>query len=260
MRSLGRASGRLASGVDPVAGLLQWTSASGQASRLRVPSGYSDVEPAPLVVWCHGVGNSAATPGAYTDPLSTAGALLGSSHMHGDSYGNAASLNDLYDVVAHAVANAAISGVVLVGNSMGGVAALNALTRNVLPSIIGVYLTDPVVSLRQRYDNGRAAEINAAFDLANASEYAAKTAGFDPALAGASAFAGVPIRVLASSGDTSVPLISHGAVLQEKLGGQVELTDLGTAGHNTPDRFDGADLVSFIRRCVGGSIGMPGGI
>lgn len=234
--------------------------ANGEAARLTFPSRYSDATPVPLVIQFEGMSDRSIEPRwAYKLAVQEAGALYGKCNFHGDSYGSPSAMADARALYEYALRLAPISGVILSGNSMGGIAALNALHTGTIPNVLGVYLTDPTYDLRQRYDNGRAPEIKAAYGLAaDGSDYATKTAGYDPALAPVADFRGVPIKMIASSGDTSVPLALHGQKLKERLAGanKVELIDTGTAGHNTDDRFSATEFVKFITAACGGSTGL----
>ena len=160
-------------------------------------------------------------------------------------------MQDYLEVFKKACEIAPIGAVILVGNSMGGIAAQNALLTNTIPNVAGLYLTDPTYSLLQRYENGRKSEIDSAYEIAaDGSDYAEKTHGYDPALRHWSHYRGIPIRVLASSKDSAIDLALHGQKLKTYLAdhNDVDLTDTGTTGHNTADRFDSADLLAFIQK------------
>jgi len=123
--------------------------------------------------------------------------------------------------------------------------------------VLGVYLTDPTFDLRQRYDNGRASEIRAAYGIAaDGSDYAAKTAGYDPALRSPADFKGVPIWSTYSTLDTSVPASSHTLTMDEHLQATntLNLLDTQEAGHNTSSRFQVARLQAFIETVADGPI------
>ncbi|WP_347452786.1 hypothetical protein [Acinetobacter thermotolerans] len=231
-----------------------FTDSSGQNARIYLPTSYNDSTPIPLVIVFDGIGGS-STPTVRDSylPLLEQGVALCKSQGHGDSYGNPACMQSYLELFKKACEIAPIGAVILVGNSMGAIAAQNALLTQSIPSVSGLYLTDPTYSLRQRYDNGRKADISAAYNIAsNGSDYAEKTKGYDPALRHWSQYMGLPIHIRASSGDTAVRLSEHGQKLKDYLSihNDVTLIDTGTAGHNTADRFDATDLFSFIQKCT----------
>lgn len=225
----------------------------GQKVRLTFPTRYDWSTPLPLLIMFNGSGTADLDPfDIYAQPLADAGVIVAKSTFHGQHHGSPTAMADVQNLYEWALRQFPISGVIIHGNSMGGLGALNALTTGAIPNILGVYLVDPSTNLRHRWDNGRAAEITAAYGIAgDGSNYGTKTDGYDPNLQPALDFRGVPIRIIGSTGDETVPLQQHGLLLEDKLGAQVEVWDRATAGHNTGDRFEWADLLDYIRRWVG---------
>lgn len=227
----------------------RFTTSTGQASRIEFPAG---VRTAPLVIQFKGLGqygDGFQVP-VMAAAAKAAGWAVATSNFHGDGYGSPTVMADVRALLAQAAAaGATFPRIVLWGNSMGGVGALNALLTKTV-KVSGVYLTDPVVSLRHRYDNGRAGQITAAYGIAaDGSDYDARTAGYDPAIRRMANFPLVPYRVVASKMDALVPMAAHGSVLLSKLGSnRVKLLDIGTTGHNTADRFITSDLTGWLSR------------
>lgn len=230
-----------------------FTTSTGQAARIDFPAGWVAATATPLVIQSRGVGfdtggNLFEQP-TMSDAALAAGWAFATCAFHGDSYGSPAALADLAALIAEARRVANIGPVVLWGNSMGGMLALNAVTTGTLIPA-GVYLTDSVVDLRQRYDNGRAATIQAAYGIASdGPDYAAKTAGYDPALRAAGDFlpATLRFRDVGSTNDTQVDLDAHGYLLEAKLGSErVNVRDIGDTGHNTAGRFIPSDFTEFL--------------
>jgi len=259
LQSIANAAGRHADGAALPANPTSFT-ANGEAARLTFPTRYSNATPVPLIIQFEGVADRSLDPrSAYLEPVKEAGALYGKCNFHGDSYGSPNAMADARALYEYALRIAPISGVILMGNSMGGAGALNALTTGTIPNVLGVYLTDPVTDLRQRYDNGRMTEIKTAYGIAaDGSDYAAKTAGHDPALAPIESFRGVPIKAVHSSTDASVPMALHVTKLFERLGtaNDTELINTGVGTHNSGDRFIPAELVEFITKVSGGTVGL----
>lgn len=231
-----------------------------EPARLFFPARYNDVRPMPLVISFMGIGSTIGSHWSYTDlreKMEEAGALMGGGEYGGDLYGAPQMLASAREVYEKALRIAPVSGVVIFGNSMGGIGALNALTSGAIPNVLGVYLTDPAFDLRQRYENGREAEIQAAYGIASdGSDYTEKTEGYDPAIRPTADFQGVPIRIYSSSGDTL--WADHTVKILERLGqsNDIEVHNTGTAGHNTLDRFNGTDLAAFVTKCVDGPTGL----
>ncbi|MFW8769952.1 MULTISPECIES: hypothetical protein [Klebsiella] len=260
--SVARGLSRHVAGTALPAKSYTFVNSYGQGNIIKLPTGYSDATPIPLVLILDGVAGDStgsATPpsirAAY-DVLLSNGIAMAKSRYHGDSYGSPKCMADLLELYQKACEIAPIGAVILYGNSMGGIAAQNCLLTNTIPSVAGLYLVDPTYDLYQRYTNGRASEINAAYECTSAT-YAEKTAGYDPALRHWSEYRGLPIHIRASSLDTSVRLSLHGQKLKTYLGehNDVTLFDTQTAGHNIADRFDGEDLMSFIHaKCISGQV------
>ncbi|WP_230670805.1 alpha/beta fold hydrolase [Rathayibacter sp. Leaf248] len=259
LSSIARGAGRYADGVALPANPYNFTSSTEQPSRLTFPTSRTDATPLPLVIVFEGVGayTGLDVRAGWAGIQNTAGVIYARSAFHGDSYGSAAAMSDAAELYRKALEIAPISHVILVGNSMGGIAAQNALIRGDVPNVTGLYLVDPTYDLRQRYDGGRKDEVTAAYGLAaDGSDYTAKTAGYDPALQPASAWRGVPVRIVCSTGDTVVPKTAHADKLATKLAttNDVQLLNTGDVGHNTPARFISADLAAFILKVSGGPI------
>lgn len=228
---------------------------TGQNIRLTFPDSYTDATPLILVICFEGIGDpSLDIRGAYADVLNH-GVVWAKCSFHGNSYGNPAAMQDAKEVYQKACEIAPIGGVIIAGNSMGGVAAFNTLTTEAVPNIIGLHLTDPVYSLRHRYDNGRAGDINAAYNC-TAETYAEKTNGYDPDLQHWSKFKGVPIKVVATSNDTVVPMAFHTNKMVEKLNSHndVQVIDTLAPNHNSPEQFNVTELIAFINKCASGAV------
>ena len=262
LSSIARGLSRHISGVALPPKSFTFVNSYGQGNIIKLPQGYNDGTPIPLVLILDGVSGdstgSATTPGIRTayDVLLSNGIAMAKSRYHGDSYGSPKCMADLLELYQKACEIAPIGAVILYGNSMGGIAAQNCLLTNTIPNVCGLYLVDPTYSLHQRYTNGRAGEINLAYECTSAT-YAEKTVGYDPALRHWSEYRGLPVHIRASSLDTSVPLNLHGQKLKTYLGehNDVTLFDTQTAGHNIADRFNGEELMSFIHtKCISGKV------
>lgn len=236
--------------------ITNFVNSTSQPCTLTFANSYNDATPLILVICFEGVGDyeNLNIRAAYSDVLNH-GVLWARCRFHGDSYGSPKAMQDAIELYRKACEIAPIGGVIVVGNSMGGCAALNALTTESIPNILGVYLTDPVCDLRQRYDNGRASEINAAYEC-DATTYATKTAGYDPMLQHWSKFKGAPISIVATSNDTLVPKSLHTDKLLLKLvnHNKISVLDTQAPNHNSPEEFIVTRLIDFINQCASGEV------
>lgn len=258
-QSIANAAGRYAD-KEPLPSNPTSLVVNGQDANLHFPKRYSDKTPVPLIIQFEGVGDTSLNQRAqFKEITEELGVIYGKCKFHGNSYGSPNAMADAKALYDAALRIAPISGVILLGNSMGGIGALNALHTGTIPNVLGVYLTDPTYDLRHRWNNGRKPEITSAYGVASdGSDYETKTAGYDPALAPIKAFRGVPISIVASTGDGTVPFNSHTAILQARLSetNDVTVIDTKTAGHNIADRFIASDLGAFITKVSGGRIGL----
>ena len=262
MWSISNAAARSAAGTAPQAGVVN-TTINGEPVRLTLPPNYDDRRPVVVVMAFEGT--NYATGGspnlnpredlANLPPLANVAWLAG--RMHGNSWGNADCMADaraMYDWVTSVIG---VSGFIVFGNSMGGVAALNAVHRSTFPGIYGIYLTDPAYDLRNRYVNSSTGNLEAAYGIdASGSNYSTVTNGFDPALTEKIRYRGLPMRVRGSSTDGTVPFSLHGQKLAADLAfhNDVDLIDLNSGGHNNSNRFNAADFAAFIEKCCGGKL------
>lgn len=249
-RSPAAADGVCQAGV----GLVATTSSNGQAITYYEPDQDSDV----LLLWSHPHShNQFIQPGYWAFPLqhiaSSKGWHFAASNMHGDSWGNATALADLLDLYNYVNARHPISKVILVGASMGGLATANAISKNTVPNVVGGYFIDAVLNLADQYANATyTASIKTAYGIASdGSDYAAKTAGYDPYLAAAGTFA-KRLRFVASTTDTSVNKANNTDLFVSKVASSsIEegvVTHLG--GHLTGYAAAPDDLAAFVERCI----------
>lgn len=242
-----------------VSGPIDFTTATNrQNARLTFPSPYAKDDPMLLVLYFGGVGSGPTlTPPSEYSALNNDGIIWARCNYEGDHYGSPKAMQDVAEVYEQACKLAPVGGVVLLGNSMGGMGALNALLRNVVPGVLGLYLTDPVANLWDRYNSNRQDLIKAAYGINSAgTDYSVKTAGYDPMLRHWSDFRGVPVYCIASSGDTLVPMSTNAQQLYDTFSQHLDfvLVDKGSAGHNSADRFDPTALRAFLQKCASGSI------
>lgn len=219
---------------------------------------YSNDGPMLLIIYFGGVGSGPTlTPPPEYASLANDGIIWARCNFEGDHYGSPKAMQDVGNVYTQACKLAPIGGVMLLGNSMGGMGALNALLTGVVPGVLGMYLTDPVCNLWDRYNSTRQGLIQTAYGIAsNGSDYSTKTAGYDPMLRHWTDFRGTPVYCIASTGDDLVPIATNAQMLYDTFSQHLDFTlDVHTtAGHGAADRFDPIALRDFIRKICSGTI------
>ena len=235
-------------------------SSGGDPWRIQVPKTYDARKPAPVVLWMHqsltGTVDtlySESRSQAIADTLGDAGFILASANDGGDRWGNQASLDNYRALYEYVRDNFNTGPLFVIGASMGSLPVLNALVRRKWVTPAAVATIGGVVNLDDLWANNTgsyAASIRAAYGIAaDGSDYASKTAGWNPAQRAGYEFRGVPMRFYTSTGDTTVPKATN----QEALAAKVlpyapEATVvLGSGAHLDASQYQASDLLSFFQ-------------
>ena len=231
------------------------TTAGGQTIKILVPDNYVSS----AVVYHHGVGETAASltgdslkAGILTRLLSE-GYLVASSDAAGNNWGNQAGLDAYSALQAYLVTNYAPSKTAIFSQSMGGCTGLLTAANGFagLCAWFGVY---PICSLSALFASNAgtyAWQIRDAFGIAsNGSDYAAKTAGFDPLLRSASQFAGLPMRFWASAADSVVVKVSNSDAMCTLVQSSKQESDVVVCSgdHGDPSHFSPQGVSDFLAR------------
>lgn len=250
-----------ANGIEQVGYSTAWLpDANGQNMRITAPVGYDSRKPSPLVLYCHGSGESetAGSTGSYLravqNTLTAAGFIFAASAQHGSNWGNDAALADVVNLYKYVRGRFPLNGqVVIMGASMGAMSAMLTVAGRAIPLSAGVFMM-PAMNLRAMYDAGTyKGTISTAYGIASdGSDYAAKTAGHDPALMPGSAFRGLPVRFYASPGDTVVAKTLNADVLAAKIAPYAaEATVITTTGdHGDGSNYQPDDVLTFLNRVL----------
>jgi len=236
--------------------------AGGQAVRLEGPSHLAS---APLIVWCHESGGSQNSPwsNAFSASLVSAlvdsGWIIASSNMGGaTTWGNAAATNSIAPLIAWVETTWTVTDIVLVGQSMGGIAALNYIGLGGYDSRVrGFVGTAGAASLAAMWAQaGFKADIRTAYGFVDDGDYATATSGRDPMLRTASAFNGLRYRWFTSPGDTAVTKVDHADPMSARVTGALErqVVVAGSGGHFDPTSYGWfleSDWSQFLNRCRG---------
>ena len=228
----------------------------GQNRAFRITRGdaYDNGKLSTAIVYCGGLNGTNLDWRSEFSGLKPANMVWAAGNFSLNQYGSPLAMADVGYLISNLFDNYNVGAYILFGNSMGGMTACNALlTQNTLPKPAGLYLVDPMVNLSDRWNSERKEIIRAAYGInSSGSDYNEKTAGYDPMLHHWSHFKGIPVRIIASTGDTTVPYNSNAKALSDKLSGHtdVSLKTLTSAGHNTADRYDQSDLLLWITQSV----------
>ncbi|HWC58223.1 MAG TPA: alpha/beta fold hydrolase, partial [Verrucomicrobiae bacterium] len=191
---------------------------------------------------------------SYLDPNSSGG--------RSDSWGTTNSYACIDAAIKWVRQRYAFSNIFLWGESAGGATALGYSAQH-REKIAGILMNHAVYSIANRY-LGQKSDIDAAYGGSTAAEFTAT----DPATFPATAWAGIPIRITASSGDNVVTKTNQTDLLVRAMGGIVAGNFTNTPVTPEIDDFqvDGpanthggacytpavaAGDISFLKRCLG---------
>ncbi|RIQ37812.1 hypothetical protein DY240_00275 [Jiangella rhizosphaerae] len=207
---------------------------------------------APLAIFLHGrngtVDDRADT--AWLTELNEDGWVVAGGQLYGNHWGGPRSAAGLSELLATAGRFTTAPVVLLIGGSMGALAALNWIRFGDRP-VTGAYLVQPCCSLSDRWDND--SDHRAEIDIAYAGD---DPRPWDPMHADAGEFsAAVRYRFVSSPGDSLIRPEAHAAPMADRLASITprEISTLHVSGgHGDPSHFDAADLAAFAGRCLVG--------
>ncbi|WP_370248072.1 alpha/beta hydrolase family protein [Nocardioides sp.] len=218
---------------------------AGESVRLDLPTG--DGRPKGLAVWFHGQGGNVndRMQGPWLSALRRDGWAIASSDFHLQSWGNAASTDDVQRLTAWASEQVGLPVTLWVSGSMGGSVSLNALLHGEARPRCW-YGVKPAISLK-RMDA-----------VPTADRYIAEAFGGDvppdrnPVFNVDALPRDLVYRVVASPEDTWVPLDENGGALVSQLDALgVDVSYLPAEGpHEDPSHWDSVDLVAFANGCL----------
>lgn len=249
-------------GIEGVQRTVAWTTIGTAGIRVALPPSYDSRRPAPVLIAFHGNGSdethwASNTNGkAVHDAFLTAGYIVVSAaYTPGVSTWGAQPGLDAYVAAYQYVRDRyAIGPVVLYGNSMGGLESLLTLAERRIPAAAWIG-TVPATSLATAHASATfQATIRSAYGVAgDGANYAAQTAGHDPALLPGHAFRGLPMWVLIATDDTAVPPAQHWSALAptiEPYAAEITRVDV-TGGHSTASiEANTSAMVAFANRVI----------
>lgn len=239
------------------------TTVAGEACRILTPI-VASATPC-IVLHHHGMGETST--GITTDTLKQGivdsfaeqGWIIAASSAAGNNCGNDAGMNAHRALLGYLLQTYPTAKVLIWGQSAGGLTSLSSIARGQNPRLVGCLLTYPVANLANFYSLGTyAPDIRTAYGIASdGSDYAAKTAGYDPILDEPNRFGRIRYRMYASASDTVVPKASNSDLLQPRLfmAGATESTIIVCSGnHGDASHFQSRDYVAFAARCFADAV------
>ena len=233
--------------------LHRFTTPSGQLVRFQYRDGAGGS--APLAVYLHGR-NGTADDRADTSWLTTlndAGWVVAGGEVHGNHWGGPAAVRGLSELVAVAGRFTAAPVLLLIGGSMGALAALNWI-RFGGRRVDGAYLVQPCCGLTDRWENDddHRPEIEASYASPTGPVTEERLRRWDPLRADPTDFTAARYRFVSSDGDRLIRPGRHARPMAALLAaaGPRENSTLEVSGdHGDPSHFDPADLAAFADRC-----------
>lgn len=231
--------------TTPGYGRLTYSGVALEEVVMRVPAKPNGL----AIIACHGHGGGADETGwssaAITptwDEAERAGYTILVPRMGGNLWGND-TVQDLLEELHGIVVDEfkLDPRVFLWGNSMGGGAALTAISQRRFP-VRAARLVDPVCDLSLLWTNPGFASLPAAYG----DDTAARDA-HNPMVLPVESFAGVPLLFTASASDTTIPKAGHTDAMRTRLGSTVETRLITTTGtHNATDAFRAQETVNWL--------------
>lgn len=217
---------------DPDAAIRRAT-LNGQPVMLAVPPRPSGR----LVIWSHGRGGDENQPLVQRasirlrDALLKDGFMIAGSAAHGSAWGNDASVNDLIDLQRWARTQEPVTDTVVVGQSMGSLAALRAAPLLYASTFIGIYPVCDLDSVSAEFPN----EVHPTPDLSPVPL--------------TTAWRGRRVLLLASPADTIVPKATNSdACARQARAAGAHVTEVATRGdHGDWSNFEPAPILTALR-------------
>ncbi|MEV8272683.1 hypothetical protein [Microbacterium sp. NPDC077184] len=138
-------------------------------------------------------------------------------------------------------------------NSMGSIESLNALSQDGIPGVAAWVGTVPTFDLAENYANSSfTSAITSAYGISGGN-YAAQTAGRDPALMNPLAFRGIPMWMLIATDDAVIDPVANGQALYASASEVANVTRVEvTGGHSTASIASQAGtMVAFMDSALG---------
>ncbi|BAH53700.1 alpha/beta hydrolase family protein [Rhodococcus opacus] len=223
---------------------------SGDRALVAVPRG---VTASAVVYYLHGrTGDERSIEERFglRDGLLDAGYVVAAPYLHGDLWGNRSAQDAVVALDEWVSRRWPVRQRFLIGESMGGNAAANALRLREVPWSGAVFIA-PSLSLRAVWERGEHGRdtVRDAFDLsADGHDLEPKTERWDAVRHRPEDYAGVPIRVYASREDEVANIAGVTGPWVERIrggSGSVEFVEV-SGPHVSEDHFRAAEIVAFF--------------
>lgn len=237
-----------------------WSGDGTNNYRIVSPVGYDSRKTKPAVILFHGNGSNEKTWATNTNYYAISKALVDAGFIvlsasygaSGSTWGNTYAQAAYYAAYRYLLLNYNISSVSVVANSMGGVEFFNTVSTGNLGVPCSFVGTSTTANLAACYASPTlTSSIQGAYGIAvDGSDYATKTAGYDPILKRPDLFLGIPQLWLCASDDTIVPPTTN-RDLMVKLAristSKISQVDGITGGHSFDITPYTSTIVNFIR-------------
>jgi hypothetical protein len=238
---------------------------SDQRAQVMVRNDNVTTDPVYAIIYCHGVGgdesnfNVSRSTGHRNAVMDDGRFIVLQSNADGQNFGNRAGLDHYYAVLAYARRTYNVIGVILYGQSMGGLPSLMMIAEGVITDLVAWVGIAPLCDLERTYNtsvqsppgDGFTSGMRTAYGFADDGGYAAATAGYDPMLYPATTY-NLPMRMWASASDASVTKSYHSDALLTYIDGQAAeaAVTLVTGGHLSSDHFRDDEFMAFLGRAL----------
>ncbi|QVD49246.1 hypothetical protein LUCX_176 [Xanthomonas phage vB_XciM_LucasX] len=207
--------------------------------RIQFPKTMNGNQATPVVMFFHqaqtGDRTDVMTEARWTalrQSLSNKGYILLTADDQGDRWGNRASIRNHANLLRWLRQRVNIGKVFVMGYSMGGLTALNAIANRALGPVAAAALLSPVCDLVAMRDPTFTATIDAMWGSNSAASLTQLSKGFNPVLTSPVKFARIPYIFNVSTGttDTITPTAVHAAVFEALVRPYAKSTAFNVAG------------------------------
>lgn len=230
----------------------------GVASDLEVPAGslITLTLATPVVMYFHqsltGNRNNPMSESRWTNlrqAFSDRGYILVSVDDQGDRWGNRLSMRNHANALRWLRKHVNVGKVFVLGYSMGGMAALNAVANRALGPVAAAALICPVCDMSLLYDNASyTSVISSSWNVSSKAELLLKTKGFNPLFTNPAKFAKIPYVFNVATNDPNVDPANNAIPFEAAIRSVAKSTAINTlgTGHGAPATFDVASIAGLF--------------
>jgi dienelactone hydrolase len=212
-----------------------------------------------IVLYSHGqneqynsISSATGTMLDTLNALTAAGYMVAASNAGGNyGWGNAQATNDQAALIKYLRATySSVSTFVVMGSSMGGIGGLNLLGKGGVSGGIGFIGLQATYDLNAMHGGAYLSNIESSYGTVGQT-WPYRAYGYDPALRNADELGGMPILLIASASDTTVPKAAHSDVMaaaHAKVARSVTQVT-ATGNHGDASHWNASAILSFVQAC-----------